>query len=371
MDQSTTDVIIVGAGPIGLETAADILAAGLDCVILEAGSVGQTIADWPSDTPFFSSPERCAVAGVPIQNQHQSMLRGEEYLSYLRQVVEIRDLPVFTYTPVQTIKRTSDGFVLTAGPEGLVREYRSRYVVLATGNMNRPRRLGVPGENLPHVAHRFTDVHRYFRRRLLVVGGRNSAVEAAIRCWRAGAEVTVSYRGPRFEKKKLNSRYHLEISILTDKGKIGFLPETEIKEIRRDRVVLSSPGGQQEYPCDDVLIQAGYESDLSLMEMAGVTLEGAERIPRMNPETMETDVPGLFLAGTASGGGKLSYKIFVATSHHHGPTITKRLTGRDAAYSGSIPARAYPFDNADITPTEGDGDEPSSPAEPLPKSISG
>jgi hypothetical protein len=121
MDQSTTDVIIVGAGPIGLETAADILAAGLDCVILEAGSVGQTIADWPSDTPFFSSPERCAVAGVPIQNQHQSMLRGEEYLSYLRQVVEIRDLPVFTYTPVQTIKRTSDGFVLTAGPEGLVR----------------------------------------------------------------------------------------------------------------------------------------------------------------------------------------------------------------------------------------------------------
>jgi thioredoxin reductase (NADPH) len=112
--------------------------------------------------------------------------------------------------------RDGETFTLTAGPDGLVREYRSRYVILATGNMNHPRRLDVPGEDLPHVSHSFAGVHRYFRRRLLVVGGRNSAVEAAIRCWRAGADVTISYRGARLEKKKLNSRYHLEISILTD-----------------------------------------------------------------------------------------------------------------------------------------------------------
>ena len=177
--------------------------------------------------------------------------------------------------------------------------------------------------------------------------------------------------GRLWEKKKLNSRYHLEIGILTDKGKIGFLPETVIREIRNDSVLLDSPGGFIEHVCDDVLIQAGYEPDLSLLRMAGVGLEGEEQIPVLNPETMETDVPGLFLAGTASGGGQISYKIFVATSHHHGPGITKRITGQDAMYSGSLRERSYPFDNTDITPTEGSGDEPSSPAEPLPRSVSG
>ena len=372
MANRTADAIVVGAGPIGLETAANLAAAGLDCLVLEAGCVGRTIADWPPMTPFFSSPERCAVAGVPVQDGHQSMLTGEEYLAYLRQVVEIRDIPVRTYAPVSSVRRDgAGGFVLTAGPEGAEDEYRCRYLVLATGNMGRPRRLGVPGEDLPNVAHRFAGPHRYFRRRLLVVGGRNSAVEAAIRCWRSGAEVAVSYRGPRFEKKKLNSRYHLEIGILVKKGKIGFLPETTVREIRRDGAVLDSPRGEAFHPCDDVLVQAGFVPDLSLMEMAGVGLEGDERLPRLNPATMETDVPGLFLAGTASGGGQIAYRIFVATSHHHGAAITRRITGKEAAWAGSLPARAYPFDNDDLAPTEGGQDEPSSPAEPLPRSVSG
>jgi thioredoxin reductase (NADPH) len=183
--------------------------------------------------------------------------------------------------------------------------------------------------------------------------------------------VTVSYRGQSFEKKKLNSRYHLEISILTSKQKIGFLPELTLKEIKPDSVILNGPEGIFEHQCDFVLVQAGYEPDLSLMKMGGVNLTGPEQLPELNPETMETNVPGLFLAGTASGGGKASYKIFVATSHHHGAAITRRITGQNGVYSGSIAARSYSFDNADIAPTEGNSDDVSSPAEPLPRSISG
>lgn len=359
------DICIVGAGPIGLETAANARAAGLSTIVIEAGCLGQTIAHWPPDTAFFSSPERCAIAGLPIQNRHQSMLCGEEYLAYLRQVVEIRDIPLKLFSKVRSLHKKDGLFTLQIEGLQAASSIQSRYLVLATGNMNHPRRLGVPGEDKAFVTHRFEGVHRYFRQKVLIVGGRNSAVEAAIRCWRAGSDVTISYRGSQFEKKKLNSRYHLEIGILCGKGKIGFLPQSQVLEIQDDRVILGSPHGRIEHYCDAVLVQIGFDTDLSLMKMAGVKFTGRENIPEINPDTMETNISGLFLAGTASGGGRSSYKIFVATSHHHGASIISNITGEDPPYRGSLPGRAYDFSNEDIAPVEGNADDVSSPAEPL------
>lgn len=365
MDPKTQDIIIVGGGPIGLEVAANAQAAGLSSLVLDAGCLGQTFAYWPPDTPFFSSPERCAIAGIPIQSRHQSMLTGEEYLAYLRQVVEIRDINVQLYSPVSALRKEDKLFHLEVKRPGRVETYRSEKLVLATGNMNHVRKLGVPGEDKPHVLHRFEGVHRYFRRRVLIVGGRNSAVEAAIRCWRAGAEVAISYRGPRFDKEKLNRRYHLEIGILTSKNKIRFLPQSHVREFTDEAVILEDPNGQIVHECDDALVQIGFDADLSLMEMADVKLEGKEKVPLINPHTMESSIPNLFLAGTASGGNRSSYKIFVATSHHHGASIVNAITGKESAYTGTINRRVYPFDNADLTPVEGNGGDEGSPAEPL------
>ena len=364
--QKRVNVIIVGSGPIGLETAANLTEAGLSCIVFDSGCLAETIARWPEGATFFSSPERCAIAGIPIQNTHQAMLNREEYLSYLRQVVEIYRIPLKLFHQVQSIYRSKNEFeVRTAGNTGKEIFYSS-YIVLATGNMARPRKLGIPGEQLKHVSHSLSSVHRYFQQKLLIVGGRNSAVESAIRCWRAGAEVTISYRGAGFEKSKLNSRYHLEISILTRKGKIGFLARSHVEAIESDKILLRNESGLFEQHFDFVLVQTGFDADLSLMKKAGVEFHGEENIPCFNPDTLETNVPGLFIAGTATGGGQKAHKIFVATSHHHGVAITKQITGKPGSLAGSLPARSYDFDNSDISPAEGGQDnEASSPAEPL------
>jgi len=223
----TYDVAIIGAGPIGLELAACLKRAGVDYIQFDSQQIGYTLTWWPRNTSFFSTTERLAIAGVPIQNNHQQRITGEEYLAYLRGVVEQFDLRINTYEPVIAIQRqgnsatenteitegnsvnsfsvdsVADSFVLTTRPLAGKRRYQTRRVVLAVGDMHWPNRLGIPGEDLPHVSHYFRDPHDYFRRRLLIVGGKNSAAEAALRCWRAGARVTVSYRRTRFDQQRV------------------------------------------------------------------------------------------------------------------------------------------------------------------------
>ncbi len=180
------DVAIIGAGPIGLELAVCLKRAGVDYIHFDAHQIGYTMTWWPHNTYFFSTTERLAIAGVPIQNNYQQRITGEDYLAYLRAIVEQFDLAINTYEPVAALTRTSEGFSLTTQPLAGERHYRCRRVVLAIGDMHHPNCLQIPGEDLPHVSHYFRDPHDYFRKRLLIVGGRNSAVEAALRCWRAG-----------------------------------------------------------------------------------------------------------------------------------------------------------------------------------------
>ncbi|PMP77198.1 MAG: pyridine nucleotide-disulfide oxidoreductase, partial [Chloroflexus aggregans] len=172
---STHDVAIVGAGPIGLELAVCLKQAGVDYIHFDAHQIGYTMTWWPRNTSFFSTTERLAIAGVPIPNNHQQRITGEEYLAYLRSVVELFDLHVQSYEPVSSLQRDDEGFTLITKPLTGPRSYRVRRVVLAIGDMHFPHRLNIPGEDLPHVSHYFRDPHDYFRRRLLIVGGKNSA----------------------------------------------------------------------------------------------------------------------------------------------------------------------------------------------------
>ncbi len=187
MQNLAAEIAIIGAGPIGIELAVALKRAGIDYLHFDARQIGYTISWFAPQTRFFSSNERIAIAGVPLFTPDQTKCTREQYLTYLRSVVVQFDLKINTYEPVVDIARESDEFSLTTRRGDGERKYRVKKLVLATGGTERPRRLDVPGHDLPHVSHYFHDPHEYFQKDLLIVGGRNSAVEAALRSHYAGA----------------------------------------------------------------------------------------------------------------------------------------------------------------------------------------
>ena len=343
-----TPIAIVGAGPIGLELAAGLKRAGADYLHFEAQQIGHTFTWWPRNTPFFSTPERIAIAGVPIPTTDQRRITGEEYLAYLRMVVELLDLQVRTFEPVTRVEPLAGGgFRLHSRTRLGERTTRADAVIVASGGMARPRLLGIPGEDLPHVSHHFESPHTTFRQRLLVIGGRNSALETAIRCWRAGAQVALSYRGEDIDRERVKQFLWQEFDALVEHGKIAYYPGTVPTEITPEHVVLAPTGeagdanGQrQTIPADFVLLQTGYVADMTLFREAGVTLVGEEQRPLLDEEMMETDVPGLYAAGTAAGGTQQRFELFIETSHIHVQRIVRALTGQTPVVA-SVPARNY------------------------------
>jgi thioredoxin reductase (NADPH) len=318
------DVAIVGAGPIGLELAIALQRAGLRPLHLEARQIGHTISWFAPQTRFFSSNERIAIAGVPLQTADQSKASREEYLAYLRAVVEQFNLPIRTFEPVQRIERQGGVFHLTTRRGRMA----ANKLVLATGGTDRPRLLNIPGEDLPHVSHYFQDPHHYFRRRLLIVGGRNSAAEAALRCHRAGAAVSLSYRGDHLDATSIKYWLMPEIASLIGTGGIQGHFGTTPLEIEADRVRLRRADGTTFFvEADAVLLLTGYEADMTLFKLAGVDLTDKTDAPRFNPDTMETSIPGMFVAGTATAGTQGRYKVFIENCHIHAARITAALTG--------------------------------------------
>ncbi len=317
-------VAIIGAGPIGLELAVALKGENIDYVQLDAGQIGATMQWYPLEMIFHSNAERLAIAGVPIQVPDQQKPKREEYLAYLRAVVQQFDLKVRTYERVELARRLGHGrFELQTRAVDGQHVYEVENVVLAVGSMHMPRLLGVPGEELPHVHHYFHDPHTYFATKLLVIGGRNSAIEAAVRCQRAGAEVTLSYRGADFDATSVKFWLLPEIRSMIRDERVRFLPNTRPVEIRGGSVVLDPIG---EVPADFVLALTGYRQDPSLFEMLGVDMRGHERVPRYDEETMETNVPGVFVAGTAISGSPLQrVRVIVEDCHVHVPRIVARL----------------------------------------------
>ncbi|MCA9167723.1 MAG: NAD(P)-binding domain-containing protein [Planctomycetales bacterium] len=345
------DVCLVGAGPIGIELAVNLHTAGVSFVHLEAKQLGHTISWFPRQARFFSSPERIAIAGVPLVTVDQAKASREEYLAYLQGVVQQFALPIRTYERVSEISKIRDpeGYqfhISTARGAG-PRNYRVKKVILAIGDMHHARQLRhpgmdvVPGSDLPHVSHYFDEPLPYFGQELLVVGGKNSAIEAALRCYRAGAKVTLCHREPQISS---SIKYWLkpEIDWLVENGAIQHFPAHVPVEIAPDRVRLApvdsenvpdlTPERQREIAADFVLLLIGYVMDSQLFRSIGVELYGPGDTPRLDPATMQTNVPGFYVAGTASAGTQLSYRLFIENCHAHVVRILRHLTGKDPSH---------------------------------------
>lgn len=328
-------IAIVGAGPIGIELGVALKQLGVPFTHFEARQIGHTISWYPRGAQFFSSPERIAIAGVPLVTIGQQKATREEYLTYLRAVVAQFDLTVRTYEPVRAIEVSdaSPRFRVTTEHAGATRAESFDALVFAIGDMHRPRLLGVPGEDLPHVSHYFDDPHPYFRQRLLVVGGKNSAVEAALRCHRAGAHVTLVHRGAELPARSIKAWLLPDLQNQIRTGGIGYWPESRVTEIEPGRARLETATGESGWiDADFVLLMTGYEMDSTLLARAGATLDPGSGAPVLDDETQETTVPGLYVAGTAAAGTQRSYRLFIENCHPHVRKITRALTGRDPLF---------------------------------------
>ncbi len=338
MSEHHTRVVIVGGGPIGIELSVALRRATVDHVVLEAKQIGHTMSWWAPQTKWFSSNERIAIAGVPLITPDQQKATREQYLAYLRGVVEQFDLPIRPYAPVVSIERRDDGgFLVTAAPRGRREVFRCESVVLAVGGTDFPRELGIEGEDLPHVDGYLREPHNYFGRRVLVIGGRNSAVEAALRCHHAGAKVALSYRGEELPGKSIKYWLLPEIQGLLKSGRIESHFDTVPVRITPTHVELERGGGERyKVEADEVLSLIGYAQDQRLLKRSGVDLIGKSQHPDFDPRTMETNVPGLYIAGTAVAGTQSShYKIFLENCHIHVDRILAHLRGEPAPDDGT------------------------------------
>ena len=311
--------LIVGGGPIGLETAVHLQRFGIESLVVDAGAVGHTISWWAPQTRWFSSNERIAIAGVPLHPVSGEKSTREEYLNYLRHVVRQFGLTIQTRTRIQSVSSDSDGRLEVVGVSANGEQtWMADNVVLAIGGTDHPNRLGVPGEDLPHVDGYLREIHRYFQRRVVVVGGRNSAIEAALRIFHGGGKVTLVYRGEGLPEDHIKYWLLPEIRGLVRSGRIDAHFDSQITRIDLDAVTVQTPDGEQRLQADDVLTLIGYHQDKRLFDAVGVELVGDMQRPKHDPETMQTNVDGVYVAGTAVAGTQSSsYKTFLENCHDH------------------------------------------------------
>lgn len=332
---SRCKVLVVGAGPIGLETAVACERHSAETLVVDAGQIGHTMSWWAPQTRWFSSNERIAIAGVPLLTEDQTKATREQYLTYLRSVVRFFNLRVRCFEKVVGIAGSDNHFSVTTIRSGLPQTIECQKIVLAIGGTDFPKKMQVPGEDLPLVDGYLREPHRYFGRRVVVVGGKNSAVEAALRLYHVGAKVTLIHRGDDLPEKGIKYWMLPEIRGLIRAGKIDAYFKTRVVEFSPTSVhveqALESGSSRFDIDSDDVLSLIGYEQDKSLLRAAGVQLHGEYGRPEYDDSTMLTNRPGIYIAGTATAGTQSSsYKTFVENCHDHARKIAAHIAGQQS-----------------------------------------
>jgi thioredoxin reductase (NADPH) len=330
------DLIIVGAGPAGLSTAIAARQRGLDYVVLEKGVLVNSIYRFPTQMVFFTTPELLEIGGLPLVSPYEKPTRGEA-LRYYRRVTDAYGLAVTLGEEVVAVDHEAqqEGGSLfrleTRTTKGDRRLHRARALVMAIGYYDHPNLLNVPGESLPHVSHYYGDAHAFYRQRVVVVGGKNSAAETSLELHRAGASVTLVHRRARLgDSIKYWVKPDVENRIA--EGSIAARFETEVVEIRPEVVIVrpAAGGPTEEIPADAVFLMTGYHADSELLSEAGVEFDPRTAVPVYDAATFETNVPNLFVAGGVVS-GKDTAPIFIENGRFHGEAIVKTIEARRSA----------------------------------------
>lgn len=322
------DLLIVGGGPCGLAAAISAQRAGLRVAVVEAHSVVSTITQYPTYVRFFSTAEKLSLGGMPFVVATEKPSRRDA-LAYYREVVRHFGIRVRQYERVTAIEKDGDIFrVFTTGRGEVHGMTRAKAVVIATGYFGSPNYLRVPGEDLPHVAHVYREGHEAFDQDVVVVGGGNSAAEAALDLWRSGARVTLTHFGPTFDKR-IKPWVLPDVENRAKEGSISALWNRKVLRIENDAVVLGGPGGEERVPANFVYVMTGFAPKMDLLRQLGVPIDHATGIPSHDPLTLETTVPGVFIAGVVVAGFDAN-KVFIENGRYHGDKIVARLLGQSA-----------------------------------------
>ena len=312
------EVIVVGGGPCGLSAAIELQKKGLDVLVIEKGNIVNSIYEYPTHQTFFSSSLKLSIGDIPFITAKEKPKRNDA-LVYYREVVKMTDIKVNSFERVTEVKKMSEGFhVLT--DKG---DYKADYVVVATGYYDNPNELGVAGEELPNVYHYFKEAHPYFQKNIVVIGGKNSAVDAALELERAGANVTVVYRGASYSPS-VKPWILPGFDSLVKNGSIAMHFESNITEITHSTVTIEKDGETSIIPQDYVFAMTGYHPDHSFLKSMGIEIDEESGCPLFNDETMESNVKGLYIAGVIAAGNNAN-EIFIENGKFHGAVIAEAI----------------------------------------------
>jgi thioredoxin reductase (NADPH) len=329
-DEEIVDLIVIGAGPTGLACAIEAQRAGFTAMLVDKGCLCNSLFHYPSNMTFFTTPELLEIGNMPFSSPNQKPNRNEA-LEYYRKVAEHYKLDIRQYENVERVDGQDGSFsVHTMDRFGRMRRHRARKLVIATGYYDLPNYLGVPGEDLNKVKHYYHEPHPFYGLEVVVIGGKNSAAIAALDLWRHGAKVTLVHRGAEMHR-------HVKYWILPDinnrvkNGEITAYFSSNVTKISEDDVTLSTPEGDVTIANQFCFALTGYHPDFSFIERLGVKLDEAnDRCPTCDPATLESNVPGIYLAGVIVAGERTN-EIFIENGRFHGQLIAEHLRGTLAA----------------------------------------
>jgi thioredoxin reductase (NADPH) len=323
MSKRVFDVVVVGAGPSGLACAIEAKKYELSCVVLEKGGITNSILHFPTQMIFFTTPELLEIGNVPLVSEREKPTRNEA-LKYYRKVAGMYKLDVHQYEEVLRIERVeAQRFRINTTAS----VYEAHNVVLSIGYYDNPNLMGVPGEELPHVSHYYTEAHPFYDRDVVVIGGKNSAVEAALDLFRGGARVSVVHRGASLGQ---TVKYWIrpDIENRFKKGEIAAYMNASVLEITKGHVKVAQNGSAREVPAQQVFALTGYHPTMVFFDQLGVQYDGDTLRPQHDPETFETNVPGVYLAGSVVG-GRLNGEVFIENGRFHGEVLMKAIGSRN------------------------------------------
>ena len=337
MSDTLHDVLVIGAGPTGLACAIDAQNEGLDVVLVDKGCLTNSLFHYPANMTFFTTPELLEIGNIPFPSSNQKPTRAEA-LEYYRKVAQHYGLDVRQYERVTGLTGQDNDFrVHTTDRFDRPQTHRTRKVIVSTGYYDLPNHLGIPGEDLPKVAHYYNEPHPFFAQDVLIIGGKNSAAIAALELYRHSARVTLVHRGPELHR---HIKYWIkpDIENRIKNGEINAYFNSKVDRIEQDSVVLTTPEGQKTLKNNFVFALTGYHPDFAFIESLGVHLNPDNaRCPIFNPDTLESNVPGLYVAGVVVAGERTN-EVFIENGRFHGAVIAAHLAEKLGRGSREAPA---------------------------------